>query len=152
MKRALTALAATVAGVAWLVTFRVTPHDRPVAAEPTASPAASPTLRAPAPTPTAAPVNRPANGTFTGPIIPTRFGDVQVRITVSGGRVTDVSTLRMPDDRVRSAEITRYVAPVLRSEAIQAQSANIDVISGATYTSEAYAESLDAALRQDHLG
>ena len=84
--------------------------------------------------------------------MPTRYGDVQVRVRVSGGRVTDVTGVQMPNDRARSAEITQFVAPVLRSEAIQAQSARIDIISGATVTSEAYAESLDDALRQDHLG
>ncbi|HEY4026281.1 MAG TPA: FMN-binding protein [Candidatus Dormibacteraeota bacterium] len=160
MKRALTALIATVAGVAWLVTFRVTPHARPVAAAPAPSqpaaaasetPAPGADTATPTPTPTPAPTNRPANGTFTGPVVSTRFGDVQVRIVVSGGRVTDVTPVQMPTDRARSAEITRYVTPVLHSEAIQAQSARIDIISGATYTSEAYAESLDAALRQDHL-
>jgi uncharacterized protein with FMN-binding domain len=160
VKRALTALIATVAGVAWLVTFRVTPHARPVAAAPAPSqpaaaasetPAPGADTATPTPTPTPAPTNRPANGTFTGPVVSTRFGDVQVRIVVSGGRVTDVTPVQMPTDRARSAEITRYVTPVLHSEAIQAQSARIDIISGATYTSEAYAESLDAALRQDHL-
>jgi len=163
VKRAMAAVAATIAGVAWLVTFRVTPHARPVAAVPpagqpapdataTPSQASSPDAAAPTPTPTPVPTNRPANGTFTGADIPTRFGDVQVRIVIVSGRVTDVSTLRMPNDRARSEEITQYVTPVLRSEAIQAQSARIDVISGATFTSEAYAESLDDALRQDHLG
>lgn len=158
MKRAFAALAATVAGVTWLVTFRVTPHDRPVASAPAPGPSGSATPQAPEPsaqataTPAATPASGPAGGTFTGPVVPTRFGDVQVRVTVAGGRVTDISVLRMPDDRVRSAEISRYVTPVLRSEAIQAQSAHIDVISGATYTSEAYAESLEGALQQDHLG
>ncbi|HEY7199723.1 MAG TPA: FMN-binding protein [Candidatus Dormibacteraeota bacterium] len=161
MKRAITALVATVAGVAWLVTFRVTPHARPVASAPASQPppaSQEPVADAPAPattptpTPRPTPANRPADGSFTGPTVPTRYGDVQVRIAISGGRLADVSVLRMPDDRARSAEITQYVTPVLRSEAIQAQSARIDIISGATFTSEAYAESLDAALRQDHLG
>jgi uncharacterized protein with FMN-binding domain len=57
----------------------------------------------------------------------------------------------MPNDRARSAEITQYATPVLRTEVIHAQSARIDVISGATFTSEAYAESVYDALRQDHL-
>ncbi|HXM55411.1 MAG TPA: FMN-binding protein [Candidatus Dormibacteraeota bacterium] len=158
MKRAVTALVATVAGVVWLVTFKVTPHTRAVASAPPASalpdtPAPSPSATAatspPSPTPT--PAIRVANGTFTGATVPTRFGDVQVRITVSGGKVTDVSGVQMPFDRARSAEITQYVGPILRSEAIRAQNADIDVISGATFTSEAYAESLQDALRQDHL-
>jgi uncharacterized protein with FMN-binding domain len=162
VKRAITALVATVAGVLWLVTFKVTPHARPVAAAPAATPTPTPgPTGTPAPTPsgtpaatlapTPTPSNRAANGTFTGADVPTRYGDVQVRISVSGGRVTDVSAIQMPSDRARSEEITQYVTPVLRSEVIQAQSANIDIISGATLTSEAYAESVQDALRQDHL-
>jgi uncharacterized protein with FMN-binding domain len=163
VKRAITAVVATIAGVAWLVTYRVTPHPRPVAAAPQAAeptPAAAPTPAAGAtpaatatatPTPTPVPTNRPANGSFTGALIPTQFGDVQVRVVIASGRVTDVSALQMPSDRARSAEITQYVTPVLHDEVIQAQSAHIDVISGATFTSEAYAESVNDALRQDHL-
>lgn len=161
MRRAAAALVATVAGVIWLVTFKVTPHARlPVSAPaPSTTPAAvaaasegggaTPAPSRPPATPTPAP--RVANGSFTGSDVPTPYGDVQVRLTVAGGRVTDVVALQMPSDRARSEEITQYVTPVLRSEAIQAQSARIDIISGATFTSEAYAESLDAALRQDHL-
>jgi uncharacterized protein with FMN-binding domain len=162
VKRAITALVATIAGVAWLVTFKVSPHARPVAAAPaeqpspapSETPAAGPTPQAVAaatPTPTPVPTNRPANGSFTGAVIPTQFGDVQVRVVISAGRITEVSALQMPTDRARSYEITQYVTPVLHDEAIQAQSAHIDVISGATYTSEAYAESLNDALHQDHM-
>ena len=165
MKRAITAVAVTIAAVAWLVTYRVTPHPRPVAAaapaeQPTPAASDTPTPRASAapaaaatatPTPTPVPTNRPANGSFTGAVIPTQFGDVQVRVVITSGRVTDVSALQMPTDRARSAEITQYVTPVLHDEVIQAQSAHIDVISGATFTSEAYAESVNDALRQDHL-
>ena len=71
---------------------------------------------------------------------------------VSGGRLTDVKALQLPSDRARSAEISQYAGPALRSEAIQAQTANVDIVSGATYTSEAYAESLGAAFQQAHLG
>jgi uncharacterized protein with FMN-binding domain len=77
---------------------------------------------------------------------------VQVRITVAGGRLTDVQPVTLPSDRARSAEISQIAGPMLRDEAIQARSAQIDVISGATYTSEAYAQSVEDALRQDHLG
>jgi uncharacterized protein with FMN-binding domain len=161
VKRAVITLVATVVGVVWLVTFKVTPHARPVAAAApadTPTPAASPTpsgaavpTPATAATPTPVPANRPANGSFTGAVISTEFGDVQVRIQVTSGRITDVAAVQMPTDRARSAEITQYVTPVLRSEVIRAQSARIDVISGATFTSEAYAESVYDAMRQDHM-
>jgi uncharacterized protein with FMN-binding domain len=78
--------------------------------------------------------------------VATRYGDVQVEVTSSAGRITDVAALKLPSDRRRSAEISSYVAPILHNEAMQTQSARIDVVSGATYTSEAYAQSLQAAL------
>lgn len=89
-----------------------------------------------------------SNGTVTGQVVTTRFGTVQVQITVSGGKVTDVKALQLPNDRIRSMQISQYVGPILRSEALQAQSAQISLISGATFTSEAYAQSLQSALRQ----
>ena len=81
-----------------------------------------------------------------GPAVPTRYGDVQVEVDTSAGRITNVVAVRLPSDRSRSAEISTYAAPILHDEVIQAQSAQIDVVSGATYTSEAYAQSLQAAL------
>lgn len=79
-------------------------------------------------------------------MIGTRFGDVQVRLIESGGRITDVQALRLPFDRQRSNEISQFVEPILRSEALQAQSAQIDTVSGATYTSDAYDMSLQSAI------
>jgi uncharacterized protein with FMN-binding domain len=79
-------------------------------------------------------------------------GDVQVRIVISNGHLTDVTALRLPSDRATSAYISQVAGPMLRSEALQAQSARIDIISGATYTSVSYAQSLESALRQAHLG
>jgi uncharacterized protein with FMN-binding domain len=78
----------------------------------------------------------------------TRFGPVQVQVTIAGGKITDVTALQLPFDHPRSAEISGIVEPMLRSEALAAQSAQIDLISGATYTSDAYAQSLQAALDQ----
>lgn len=98
------------------------------------------------PTVTASPAPTAAT-TVTGATVPTRFGDVAVQITVEGGRIIDVQAVALPT-RGRSGEISDYVAPILASEALQAQSANIDIISGATYTSLAYAKSLQSALDQ----
>lgn len=161
MRRALGALAVTVVGVVWLVTFKVTPLQvDAVAAEPTASaprtrertPVPTSAGRTAAPTATIAPGTPVASGTFTGATVDTRYGAVQVRIVVSGQKVVDIQALALPRDRARSAAISQYSAPILRSEAIQAQSALIDIVSGATYTSIAYSRSLDSALRQAHLG
>ena len=87
----------------------------------------------------------PKPGTFPGQDISMPYGDVQVQVTIQGGRITDIKTLSMPIGG-HSGRIAQIVAPMLRSEALTAQSANIDIISGATYTSEAYAMSLQSAL------
>ena len=86
----------------------------------------------------------------TGPALNTRYGPVQVQVTIANGKVTDVTALELPFDRSRSAAISQYAEPILRSEALQAQSAQIDLVSGATYTSDAYAQSLQGALDQAH--
>ncbi len=83
----------------------------------------------------------------TGPTVSTRFGPVQVQIEVSGGTVTDVIALQLPSGG-RSGRISDYAEPTLHDEALAAQSASIDGVSGATYTSRAYAKSLQAALDQ----
>ena len=160
MRRALASFVVTVVGVVWLVTFRVTPLQVDAVATGTPPPARTrdplPTQSVrgvgPATPPTVAPGTAAANGTFTGSSVSTIYGAVQVRITISNQKITDVQALALPRDRARSAAISQYSAQMLRSEAIQAQSANIDIISGATYTSIAYARSLDSALKQAHLG
>jgi uncharacterized protein with FMN-binding domain len=75
---------------------------------------------------------------------------VQVEVTVQNGQVTNVTALELPDSHRRSLQISNAAAPLLRSEALRAQSADIDIVSGATYTSRGYAESLQSAL--DELG
>ncbi len=69
-------------------------------------------------------------------------------MTIAGGKIADITALQLPFDRQRSAEISQIVEPMLRSEALTAQSAQIDLVSGATYTSDAYAQSLQSALDQ----
>ncbi|HEY8199157.1 MAG TPA: FMN-binding protein [Candidatus Limnocylindrales bacterium] len=89
-----------------------------------------------------------ASGTVQGDAIQTRFGTVQVEVTVKNGKITNVTALQLPWDHQRSADISQYVEPILHDEAIQAQSANVDIVSGATYTSIGYARSLQSALDQ----
>jgi len=86
------------------------------------------------------------DGTIEGTAIDTRWGTVQVQVTIAGGAITDVTALQLPSGDHHSADISTRVEPVLRSSALAAQSAEIDVVSGATYTSIAYAQSLQAAL------
>jgi hypothetical protein len=83
--------------------------------------------------------------TVDGPVVDTRWGPVQVSVTVNGSQLVDVAALELPSGG-RSGQISSYAEPILRSQALQAQSANIDGVSGATYTSVAYARSLQAAL------
>jgi len=92
-----------------------------------------------------------SSATVDGPVVDTRYGPVQVEITVSGGQLQDVVAIQLPSGR-RSGQISNAAAPILREEALQAKSAPIDTVSGATYTSDGYAQSLQAALDQAGLG
>jgi uncharacterized protein with FMN-binding domain len=85
------------------------------------------------------------DGTYTGPAEYTRWGDVQVRVTIEGGRIVAVQEVQAPTDR-KSITINNRAQPVLQSEAIAVQSAHIDAVSGATYTSRTYKTSLQGAL------
>lgn len=87
-----------------------------------------------------------AVGTYAGSVVQTRFGSVQVQITVQAGRITDVTALQLTDAERRSVQISNQAAPLLRDEVLQSQSANVQTISGATVTSDAYLSSLQAAL------
>jgi uncharacterized protein with FMN-binding domain len=83
---------------------------------------------------------------FTGALVGTPFGDVQVRAVLNGSRLVDVVPVHLTDSSGRSVSISDGAAPILRSEALAAGSAKIDVVSGASYTSEGYIQSLQAAL------
>jgi uncharacterized protein with FMN-binding domain len=86
------------------------------------------------------------DGTYTGSEADAYYGLVQVQATVQGGKITSVNFLEYPNHRRTSQQINDQVMPWLQQEAIQAQSAQVDLISGATLTSEAFATSLQAAL------
>jgi uncharacterized protein with FMN-binding domain len=90
-----------------------------------------------------------ANGTsatVTGAAWPTIYGPVQVRITVSGGKITAATATEYPTDTPRDAQINAFAIPQLNSETVAAGSAQIDTVSGATYTSQGYIGSLQNAL------
>jgi len=160
MRRAGPALLATAGALGLLATF----HSTPAKLTPSAASAAPPPPTSdPTTTTTAAPVTTrvtspptsaarptttaaPAAHVVTGSDIGTQFGDVQVQVLVRGTRLLDVRAIRLPYSHSRSQQLSDYAAPRLRSEALQAQSANIDLVSGATYTSEAYIQSLQSAL------
>ena len=86
------------------------------------------------------------NGTVTGDAKTTRFGTTQVKVTISGGRITEVATVQLNQNDPRSVQISEAAAPLLRSEVLSKQTAAVDVVSGATYTTDAYEASLQSAL------
>jgi uncharacterized protein with FMN-binding domain len=88
------------------------------------------------------------DGTYTGTSADAYYGYIQVKATISGGKLTDVTFLDYPSDRRESIEINSQAMPMLKQEAIQAQTAHVDGVSGATDTSAAFIESLQAALNQ----
>jgi uncharacterized protein with FMN-binding domain len=89
--------------------------------------------------------------TYKGSVAQTRWGPVQVTITVTNGKITAVAVPTYPTGNGRDREINSYALPVLRQETLAAQNANIDTVSGATVTSDGYKESLQAALDAAHL-
>ena len=89
--------------------------------------------------------------TVTGDTAQTQWGPVQVQITVSSGTITDVTAVQYPSGNGRDQEINSYALPVLAQEAVAAQSANIDHVSGATVTSDGYVQSLQSALDKANL-
>ena len=89
--------------------------------------------------------------TVTGSVAPTEWGPVQVELTVSGAKITKVSVLQYPSGNGRDDEINSYALPILINETMDAQSANVDMVSGATVTSGGYLQSLQSALDQANL-
>jgi uncharacterized protein with FMN-binding domain len=149
--RPVTAAVVTIATVALVAGFRSTPHvqkgrlanvapRRPQAPAPTSTSTPTASSRSPA----------PSTRRVSGDAIDTQYGVVQVRITLRGGRIVSIANVALPFDRNRSQEISLLAGPLLRREALQAQSARIDVVSGATYTSDGYAQSLQSALDRAH--
>lgn len=88
------------------------------------------------------------SGTYTGTAVNTRFGPVQVQITVTDGQLTSVDAIEYPNTDGKDIAINSRAIPVLKQEAESAKSANIESVSGATYTSQAYIQSLQSALDQ----
>ena len=132
------------------------PNELPVptaAAQPTAPPPPRAT-EPPLPTATAQPIPTQAplarvgykDGEYAGPVTDAFYGLVQVKAVIQAGKIADVQFLQYPNDRRTSIRINNIAMPYLITEAIQAQSAQVDIISGATLTSQAFAESLQSAL------
>jgi uncharacterized protein with FMN-binding domain len=144
MKRAIAAIASTIAGLVLLLGFK-TGHPPGAGALPAANAASGFS-------PSAGTGHGRAAGshTVTGRAEQTPFGTVQVRIAAEGRHITNVTAVQLPNDFSLSQQISAYTGPLLRAEALKAQSAHIDVISGGTYTSQGYAQSLQSALDKLH--
>jgi uncharacterized protein with FMN-binding domain len=142
MRRAAAALVVTAAGVVLLARYETRPPEqlRPRSA-----------LR-PAATPTPPPKPRPGVKFGTGPLLTTPFSSIQVRAELTRGRLTGVQTLALTGADAHTIAINRRAEPILREEALLAGDADIDVVSGATYTSESWIESLRAAIRDARRG
>lgn len=88
------------------------------------------------------------DGTYTGASENAFYGNVQIQATISGGKLTSVEFLSYANDSPNSQSINDQAMPILKQEALKAQSANVDIVSGATLTSQAFAQSLQSALQQ----
>ncbi|WP_371551007.1 FMN-binding protein [Streptomyces sp. NBC_00554] len=137
LRRVVLATAATVSGVVLLLSLK--PHSTPAVALPSSSGSGSTGSSSSSGSGT-------TTGTLTGTAVRTRYGPVQVRVTLKSGKITDVTAVTYPQDNPRDQQINSYAIPQLKREAITAQSANVDTVSGATYTSDGYRQSLQSAL------
>jgi uncharacterized protein with FMN-binding domain len=86
--------------------------------------------------------------TIKGDVVSTQYGPVQVSVTFSNKKITDVKTLQTPSGDGHSRAIADRAVPTLHDEVIESQSAHIDTVSGATYTSDGYAQSVQSAIDQ----
>jgi uncharacterized protein with FMN-binding domain len=133
MRRAPIVLAATILGTTGVLMFK--PRE------------ATPALASDTSTSKQATVKKSGTSTVaTGSPVDTQFGTTQVQVTIKDGKITDVKALQTPSGDPRSAQISSYAEPTLRQSALTKQSAAIDTVSGATFTSKSYAASLQSAL------
>ncbi|MFE2518529.1 FMN-binding protein [Streptomyces mirabilis] len=153
LRRVTLAAATTVTGFVLLLSLK--PHTAPTVAQATSSAGQSQSpSRSPSSGSTSGSSSAGSSGstkstatkTVTGDTVQTRWGPVQVRVTLKNGKITDVTAVSYPSDNPRDQEINSYALPQLRREALAAQSAQIDSVSGATYTSDGYQQSLQSAL------
>jgi uncharacterized protein with FMN-binding domain len=146
MRRAPIVLSATVAGVAGVLSFKAQPQKLAPAPSSAVATSKASTSR---PSRTTAKSSAAAKAkSATGVVAQNQYGNVQVRVTVAGGKIKQVTALQLPQSDPKSAQISQYAAPQLQSEVMAAQSSKIDGVSGASYTSQSYDTSLQSALDQ----
>ncbi|MFC0432088.1 FMN-binding protein [Kutzneria buriramensis] len=155
MTRIAVIFAATVSVLVLLFSYRTSTHPDALGAtgprnQVPAGSSVPNTTAAPTTSSGTPPATNSASGTYDGGAADTPYGPVQVRITVSGGRITSAETVQAPNESRRDVEINDAAVPQLVQETLQAQSAQIDTVSGATYTSEGYIQSLQSAIDASH--
>lgn len=158
MRRVILAAAGTISGLIMLLSFKthsttaalrtITPAGGTTGTTAGGTTSATTGAGTAAPAPAAPATTAPATGTktVTGAAVDTRYGPVQVQITVTNGQVTAVNATEYPTSRSHDQQINSYAIPQLNQEAAAAKSAQIDMVSGATYTSTGYISSLQSAL------
>ena len=159
MRRAVIVLGTTAAGLAALLSFKThslaapaasaAPAGTPAPSAGASSPAGSADGQAASATPKASAAAQAATRTVTGSVANTQYGPMQVRVTLAGTKITEVTVLQRTDDGSESDQIDANAIPKLTSETLAAQSAHIDAVSGASYTSSGYIQSLQSALDQE---
>jgi uncharacterized protein with FMN-binding domain len=128
-------------------TAAVTASTAPTTAATESTTETAPTITTPTTTPApTVTTSGLADGTYAGATFTNRWGDVQVQVTVSGGTIASVDALQLPDDDRKSVSINKRAYPQLVQMSLTAQSADVDTVSGATYTSEGYRDSLQTAI------
>jgi uncharacterized protein with FMN-binding domain len=163
MRRGPVVLSATAAGLAGLLAFHShRPTSKVAVGSPATTPAAPASPTPPATTTPGSPGGGAASPTTsspttqapsaarraTGQVEDYRYGELSVTVTKQGGRITDVEMASLNETDSRSVQIDNDAIPQLRQEVLDAQSASIDGVSGATFTSQAYAASVQSALDQ----
>ncbi|MFD8815011.1 FMN-binding protein [Streptomyces sp. NPDC059627] len=137
MRRAPIVLVSTVIGTTAVLTFK--PHEITPAIASSSSSSSS--------TSQGATVKKSGSTTTaTGAVVSTQFGNTQVQVTIKSGKITDVKALQIPSNEPQSVQISNAAVPTLRQSVLAKQSAAIDTVSGATFTSKSYAASLQSAL------
>lgn len=159
MRRVILAVSSTIVGLVLLLGFKTETTGSTAAKVATIAPPETGSTPAPSTsasagstttttTPTTAPSTSANTGTktVTGDSADTRWGPVQVKITVVNGKITSAEAVDYPQNNQRDIEINSFAIPQLQQETIAASTANIDMVSGATYTSQGYLQSLQSAL------
>jgi uncharacterized protein with FMN-binding domain len=141
MKRAILAIAGTISGLVLLLGFKTHPAGQAAGGVTDTSTGTT----GPSPSVTSS-AGSSGTRTVQGSTIDTRWGPVQLQVTLTDGKITKVTALQLPDGNQRDREINDFAVPQLTQEALSAQSARIDAVSGATYTSDGYIRSLQSAL------